>query len=230
MLESVGAATQRVVETYDRRREASDLADGARNAVAAAAAAGAGAVGLGTLVAVAASTAAADVTGIILGEPDRGARLLHHPGKAGAGEGHDAAQDRGCPRAAVGGAAEAVRGRNGARRRTAARGHRAVPRGSSGPKPITFAPSTPSSVASAATWAPSASASSGSPRRGESGVRIRVRGPSPGPNPVRGPSPGSESGAREPAERPNPRTRNHVIVASGAARRGWSGAPARSPG
>jgi hypothetical protein len=55
-----------VVDTFDRRREASELADGARNAVAAAAAAGAGAVGLGTLVTVAASTAAADITGIIL--------------------------------------------------------------------------------------------------------------------------------------------------------------------
>jgi hypothetical protein len=65
-VESVGSATQRVVETYDRRREASELADGARNAVAAAAATGAGAVGLGTLVTVAATTAATDVTGIIL--------------------------------------------------------------------------------------------------------------------------------------------------------------------
>jgi len=66
MVESVGRTAQRVVDTYDRRREASELADGARNAVAAAAAAGAGAVGLGTLVTIAASTAAADVTGIIL--------------------------------------------------------------------------------------------------------------------------------------------------------------------
>ena len=38
---------QKVVDTYDRRREASELADGARNAVAAAAAAGAGAAGAG---------------------------------------------------------------------------------------------------------------------------------------------------------------------------------------
>ncbi len=66
LVESVGSAAQGVVDTYDRRKEASELADGARNAVAAAAAAGAGAVGLGTLVAAAASTAAADVTGIIL--------------------------------------------------------------------------------------------------------------------------------------------------------------------
>ena len=66
MVETVGRAAQTVVDTYDRRREASLLADGARNAVATAAAAGAGALGLGTLITVAASTAAADVTGIIL--------------------------------------------------------------------------------------------------------------------------------------------------------------------
>jgi hypothetical protein len=66
MVESVGGDAQRIVDTYDRRREASLLADGARNAVATAAAAAGSAVGLGTLVTVAASTAAADVTGIIL--------------------------------------------------------------------------------------------------------------------------------------------------------------------
>ena len=66
LVNAVGGAAQKVVDTYDRRREASQLADGARNAVAAAAAAGAGAVGLGTLITIAASTAAADVTGILL--------------------------------------------------------------------------------------------------------------------------------------------------------------------
>jgi small GTP-binding protein len=66
LVDAVGGAAQKVVDTYDRRREASQLADGARNAVAAAAAAGAGAVGLGTLITVAASTVAADVTGILL--------------------------------------------------------------------------------------------------------------------------------------------------------------------
>jgi small GTP-binding protein len=66
LIESVGRETQRAVDMFDRRREASELADGARNAVAAAAAVGAGAVGLGTLVTVAASTAAADVTGLIM--------------------------------------------------------------------------------------------------------------------------------------------------------------------
>jgi hypothetical protein len=54
------------VDSFDRRKEAQELADGARNAVAAAAAVGAGALGLGTIVTVAATTAAADVTGFVL--------------------------------------------------------------------------------------------------------------------------------------------------------------------
>jgi small GTP-binding protein len=66
LIESVGRETQKVVDSYDQRREAQELADGARNAVAAAAAVSAGAVGLGTVVTIVATTAAADVTGIIL--------------------------------------------------------------------------------------------------------------------------------------------------------------------
>lgn len=66
LIESVGREAQRVVESYDRRHEAQRLADNTRNAVAAAAAAGAGALGLGTLVTVAATSAAADVTGIVM--------------------------------------------------------------------------------------------------------------------------------------------------------------------
>ena len=66
LLDSVGREAQRVVESFDRQREAATLAEGARNAVAASAAVGAGAVGLGTLVTIAASTAAADFTGILL--------------------------------------------------------------------------------------------------------------------------------------------------------------------
>jgi small GTP-binding protein len=66
LIEAVGREAQKVVDSYDRRREAQELADGARNAVATAAAVGAGALGLGTIVTVAATTAAADVTGIIL--------------------------------------------------------------------------------------------------------------------------------------------------------------------
>ena len=66
LIDSVGRESQRVVDSYDRRKEARELADGARNAVAAAAAVGAGALGLGTLVTLAATTAAADMTGIIM--------------------------------------------------------------------------------------------------------------------------------------------------------------------
>ena len=55
-----------MVDSNDRRREARERADGARNAVATAAAVGAGALGLGTIVTLAATTAAADVTGLIL--------------------------------------------------------------------------------------------------------------------------------------------------------------------
>jgi small GTP-binding protein len=66
LIESVSREAQKVVDSYDRRREAQELADGARNAVATAAAVGAGALGLGTIVTVAATTAAADVTGIIM--------------------------------------------------------------------------------------------------------------------------------------------------------------------
>jgi small GTP-binding protein len=66
LIESVGRDAQRVVETYDRKRESAALAEGARGAVAAAAAAGAGALGLGALVTAVATTAAADVTGLLM--------------------------------------------------------------------------------------------------------------------------------------------------------------------
>ena len=66
LIESVGREAQRVVDSFDRQREAAALAEGARNSVAAAAAMGAGALGLGTIVTAAATTAAADVTGIVL--------------------------------------------------------------------------------------------------------------------------------------------------------------------
>jgi signal recognition particle receptor subunit beta len=66
LLDSVGREAQRVVDTYDRRRESQAIADAARLSVAATAAVGAGALGLGAIVAVAATTAAADVTGILM--------------------------------------------------------------------------------------------------------------------------------------------------------------------
>ena len=66
LIDAVGRESQRVVDTYDKQREAAAIADQARAAVTTAAAAGGAAVGLGTLVTLAASTAAADVTGILL--------------------------------------------------------------------------------------------------------------------------------------------------------------------
>jgi small GTP-binding protein len=66
LIDAVGREAQRVVDTYDKQREAAVIADQARAAVTTAAAAGGAAVGLGTLITLAASTAAADVTGIVL--------------------------------------------------------------------------------------------------------------------------------------------------------------------
>ena len=66
LIDATTRETQRVVDSYDPRREAQTIADNARNAVAATAAAGAGALGLGTIVTLAASTAAADITGIVM--------------------------------------------------------------------------------------------------------------------------------------------------------------------
>ena len=66
LIESVGGEAQRVVDTYDKEREASAIAEQARTAVTTTAAAGGAALGLGTLVTLAASSAAADVTGILL--------------------------------------------------------------------------------------------------------------------------------------------------------------------
>jgi hypothetical protein len=81
LIESVGREAQRVVDTYDKRRESEAIADQARTAVAAAAAAGGAAVGLGTLVTVAASTVAADVTGILLASVVLGVGFLIIPAR-----------------------------------------------------------------------------------------------------------------------------------------------------
>jgi hypothetical protein len=66
LMEAIGRGAQRVVETYDRSKEAREIAEGAQTAVAASAALEIGAVGLGTLVTILATTAAADVTGVLL--------------------------------------------------------------------------------------------------------------------------------------------------------------------
>jgi ABC-type transport system involved in cytochrome bd biosynthesis fused ATPase/permease subunit len=81
LINSVGREAQRVVDTYDQRREAEVIADQARVAVAAAAAAGGAAVGLGALVTIAASTVAADVTGILLASVVLGIGFLIIPAR-----------------------------------------------------------------------------------------------------------------------------------------------------
>lgn len=66
LIDTIIRETRRVVETYDRTREAKAIAESAQTAVATSAALGASAVGLGAIVTTLATTAAADVTGILM--------------------------------------------------------------------------------------------------------------------------------------------------------------------
>jgi small GTP-binding protein len=66
LMEAVGREARRVVDTYDKVEEARIIAEGAQTAVAASAALEISAVGLGTLVTIIATTAAADITGIVM--------------------------------------------------------------------------------------------------------------------------------------------------------------------
>jgi hypothetical protein len=65
LLNAIGKEAERVVNSYDKHREANQIAENARNAVTASMAVEIGAVGLGALITALASTVAADVTGII---------------------------------------------------------------------------------------------------------------------------------------------------------------------
>ena len=65
LIDTVGRAANKAVESYDREREAAAMAEGVRTAVAGAALAQAGAIGLGAMVTALATTTAADVTGIV---------------------------------------------------------------------------------------------------------------------------------------------------------------------
>jgi small GTP-binding protein len=65
LLDTVGKTTQRTLESYDKDSEASRMAESLQEAVARMAMMGVGAVGLGTAVAILATTAAADVTGLV---------------------------------------------------------------------------------------------------------------------------------------------------------------------
>jgi hypothetical protein len=65
LIESMGGTVQRIIETYDRDREASELAAHVESAVAQTALIEAGAVGLGALVTAAVLSSSLDVTGIL---------------------------------------------------------------------------------------------------------------------------------------------------------------------
>ena len=66
LITSIRDKATRVIDSYDKTREADEIARRSQNAVAATAAISAGAVGLGTLVTILATTMATDVTGILL--------------------------------------------------------------------------------------------------------------------------------------------------------------------
>jgi small GTP-binding protein len=66
LIDGVGREAKRVVDTYDKTREAMTIASGVQNAVAAAAVLEVGAVGLGVLITALATTVAVDVTGIVM--------------------------------------------------------------------------------------------------------------------------------------------------------------------
>lgn len=65
LIDSVGKSVQTIVESYDRNREASQLASDVEAAVAQTALLEAGAVGLGALVTLAVVSSAVDITGIL---------------------------------------------------------------------------------------------------------------------------------------------------------------------
>ncbi len=66
LFDAVGKEASRVVDTYDKTREARLIASGAQDAVAAAAVLEVGAIGIGAIVTTIATTMAVDVTGILV--------------------------------------------------------------------------------------------------------------------------------------------------------------------
>jgi len=66
IISTINREAQRIVEQYDKDDQASQIAEEAQTAVAASAAIEVGAIGLGTLVTLLATTASADLTGILL--------------------------------------------------------------------------------------------------------------------------------------------------------------------
>ncbi len=66
LIDAVGNESSRVVDSYDKEKEARKIAESAQTAVAATAVLEVGAIGLGALIATLATTVAADVTGVLL--------------------------------------------------------------------------------------------------------------------------------------------------------------------
>ena len=66
LVEALARESRRIVDTYDKNREAGMIAEGARNTVAASAAVEAGALGLGAVVTAVATTVAVDITGVLM--------------------------------------------------------------------------------------------------------------------------------------------------------------------
>lgn len=66
LMDAVGQESRHVIDSYDKVREAQAIAEGAQEAVAASAAMEVGAIGLGAIITALATTAAADVTGILI--------------------------------------------------------------------------------------------------------------------------------------------------------------------
>ncbi len=65
LLDTVGRAAQRAIESYDKEAEATRLAESVQMAVAGTALVEVGAIGLGTIITIIATTTMADVTGIL---------------------------------------------------------------------------------------------------------------------------------------------------------------------
>jgi hypothetical protein len=66
LIEGVRRESQRVIEKFDHNLQAKEIANDAQMSVAASAAIEAGAIGLGTLITILATTASADLTGLLL--------------------------------------------------------------------------------------------------------------------------------------------------------------------
>jgi small GTP-binding protein len=66
LIEAIRREARQVVETYDKNRESRTIAENAQTTIAASVAMEAGALGLGALVTAIATTAAADITGVLM--------------------------------------------------------------------------------------------------------------------------------------------------------------------